>query len=369
MKNYRAILAAAAIVAAVSSCSDKVKISGTVKGLPDSSVVVKEMDGNSVNVLDTVKTDKAGKYSYKLKIAEGQPKFVYLYNGEDKIASLLLSKGEKVTVVSDTLGSYTVEGSEESAKLQQVEICYSDFMNKFASTLAAGNQPEASKVYIDYYRSRVKYVMDNLKSLTSIPVLYQKINDNFPVFSQATDAILFKTVHDSLMTVYPDSKYVAALGSETEKRMDAMSLGLKMQNASEASFPDLELPSYSGAKVKLSAVKAKVVMVYFWTAADATQKLFNNDVLIPVYKEYHDKGFEIYSVSLDTDKLVWASAVKDQNLPWINVCDGLGASSTAASSYNVYRGLPVAFMIIDGKLSSETVQGEKDLRSVLSANL
>ncbi len=38
--------------------------------------------------------------------------------------------------------------------------------------------------------------MTNSKSLTSIPVLYQKVNESFPIFSQATDAILFQNVHE-----------------------------------------------------------------------------------------------------------------------------------------------------------------------------
>ncbi len=367
MKNCRLILAAAAVLLAA-SCSDKAKISGTVTGAPDSKITVNRLAGSAMEVLDTVKTDGEGRYSYNVDVEKGQPQFVYVYRNGVKLASLLLSQGDKVEIVSDTLGSCTVTGSEESVKLQQVEKDFSDFLAKFSASVDASDQALASRLYVDYYRSRLKYVLDNSKSLTAIPVLYQKINDDFPVFSQATDAIIFKSIHDSLMTVYPESMYVTALGDEAERRDNLLGISMKMQGAEESFFPDLELPSTDGKKVRLSDVDSKVTMVYFWTASDAEQKLFNNDFMIPLYNDYHSKGFEIYSVSLDTDKAVWASAVKNQKLPWINVCDGHGAASPAAAVYNV-GSVPMGFLIIDGVLAPNTIRSNDDLRRVLATNL
>lgn len=369
MKNCRNLLLAAAVLVAASSCSDKVQVKGTLAGAPDTQVVVKHLSGSTLVTLDTLKTDASGAYSCKIDVLKGQPQFVYLFKGDTKIASLLLQKGDKVKVASDTLGKYSVEGSEESEKLRQVEEDFAAFMDRFTADAAAGDNAAASKDYIDYYRSRTRYIMENSKSLTAIPVLYQKINDGFPVFSQATDAILFQNVHDSLMTVYPESKYLEALKKEAEKRFNIFNLSQRVQNARESSYPDLNLPSVDGTKVKLSEVASKAVLVYFWQAADAAQKMFNQDVLMPLYKEYHPKGLEIYSVSLDTDKGVWASAVKSQNLPWINVCDGLGAASQAAVLYNISRGLPVAYLIVDGNLAPDVIKNANDLRRAVASKL
>lgn len=369
MKNCRNLLLAAAVLVAASSCSDKVQVKGMLAGAPDTQVVVKQLSGSTLVTLDTLKTDASGAYSCKIDVLKGQPQFVYLFNGDTKIASLLLQKGDKVKVASDTLGKYSVEGSEESEKLRQVEEDFAAFMDRFTADAAAGDNAAASKDYIDYYRSRTRYIMENSKSLTAIPVLYQKINDGFPVFSQATDAILFQNVHDSLMTVYPESKYLEALKKEAEKRFNIFNLSQRVQNARESSYPDLNLPSVDGTKVKLSEVASKAVLVYFWQAADAAQKMFNQDVLMPLYKEYHPKGLEIYSVSLDTDKGVWASAVKSQNLPWINVCDGLGAASQAAVLYNISRGLPVAYLIVDGNLAPDVIKNANDLRKAVASKL
>ena len=369
MRNCRNLLLAAAVLAAASSCSDKALVKGVLTGAPDAQVVVKQLNGSALVALDTLKTDASGAYSCKIEVLKGQPQFVYLFKGDTKVASLLLQNGDKVKVESDTLGKYSVEGSEESGKLRQVEEDFAAFLDKFSADVAAGDNAAASKDYIDYYRGRVKFIMTNSKSLTSIPVLYQKVNENFPIFSQATDAILFRNVHDSLMTVYPESKYVEALKKEAEKRFNIFNLSQQVQNAQVSSYPDLNLPSVDGSKVRLGEVGAKAVLVYFWQAADASQKMFNQDVLLPLYKEFHPKGLEIYSVSLDTDKGVWASAVRSQNLPWINVCDGLGAASQAAVLYNISRGLPVAYLIVDGTLAPDVIRTDKDLRKAVASKL
>ncbi len=365
-------VAAAALVAA---CAPNAKIEGTVESAPSSEVIVKLLDVNRYKVVDTVATDAAGKFSCRVEVAKGQPEFVYLFHNDTKIASLLLESGDKVSVKADTLGNYTVEGSEESVKLSQVEADYAAVlmrMNAIASKLETASGDEAAelgrelrKEYIDYYRSRVKYVLQNRKSLTSVPVLYQNLGADLPVFSQTTDAIHFISAADSLETVYPESKYVKALRKEAERRFGYLELENQLVNAQEVGFPDVELPDINAKKVKLSEVDAKVVMLYFWTPSDASQSMFNLDVLKSLYDDYHKKGFEIYQAAIDPDKALWAQVVKQQNLPWINVCDGLGGNSPYVFTYNL-AALPAVYIIADGELVDGQVVDEKSLRKLLN---
>lgn len=371
MKNFRTFANAALACCAafaMAACSDKATIEGTLTGTDGAEVVVQLLDVNKFQPIDTVKTSSTGSYSCKISIEEGQPEFIYLFYKGNKIASLLLEKGDKVKVVSDTLGKYTVTGSEETAKLMEVEKDEEEFANAMAATLArlddldpaserAGLlRQSVTRQYIDYYRDRIRYVMSNPYSLTVIPVLYQNITENMPLFGQTTDAMHFRNACDSLKTVYPESRYVKALDEEAKRRENIMAIDAKLKSASPVGFPDIELPDVKGVKTKLSEIDAKVAMVHFWTAADAAQKMFNQDVLKPLYEKYHSRGLEIYAVSLDTDKTVWASAVKNQNLPWINVCDGLGANTRAVSLYNVNK-IPVTYFIADGTLTPEISDG------------
>lgn len=372
------ILAATVLMAA--SCAEKAGISGTLEGVSDSEIVVKLLNVNRYEVVDTVAVNAQGGFECKVDVKEGQPEFFYLFYNDTRVASLLLQNGDNVSVTADTLGKFSVTGAPEAEKLVQVEADYAKVLSEMTSIAQElqnldQNSEQAdelkrrmSRMYVDYYRDRVKYIMGNSHSLTVVPVLYQSLGDGLPVFAQSTDAIHFLNASDSLETVYPESRYVKALRDEAENRRLTLELQTKIAAAPEVGFPDIELPDIKANKIKLSDVDSKVVMVFFWTAVNAQQKMFNLDVLAPLYEKYHDKGFEIYQVSLDSDKALWAKVVKEQNLPWINVCDSRSVASPYMTLYNV-TALPSIYMIKDGELIEGKNVSQKSLESVLKAIL
>ena len=371
MSRFSKIIMYAAALAAAVSCGSNARIDGTLADAPSSEVIVKLLNINQYEVLDTVKTDASGKFSYKVDIEKGQPEFIYVFYKDAKVASLLLEAGDKVSVDADTLGNFAVEGSEESLKLAQVEKDYADALIKLSDistqVLAASGDEAAAlrqklgQEYVAYYRDRVRYIMENSKSLTVVPVMFQNFGSDLPVFGQVTDAIHFQNISDSLETVYPDSRYVKALRAEAKKRQNYMELEARLNSAEAVGYPDIELPDVNAKKIKLSDVDAKVVMVYFWSASDASQKMFNLDFLKSIYEDYHAKGFEIYQVALDVDKALWARVVKEQKLPWINVCDSRGAASPYVLTYNI-GSVPAAFVISNGELVDGDMVTEKSFR-------
>ena len=361
---------------ALVSCGGNARIDGTVADAASSEVIVKLLNSNRYEVLDTVRTDASGRFSYKVDVAEGQPEFIYVFYKDKKIASLLLEAGDKVSVASDTLGRYSVEGSEESVKLSEVEKAYAAALKEFEAIArkmeAASGQAEyeqlakdMTKVYVAYYRDRVKYVMENSQSLTVIPVFYQTLGENLPLFYQNTDAILFRNAADSLEAVYPDSKYVKALRKDAELRFGYLELQERLLDAEEIGYPEIELPGLDGKMIKLSDMDSRVVIVCFWSAAQAQQNMFNIEFFKPLYEQYHKKGLDIYQVSLDVDKTLWATTVKGQNLPWTNVCDSRGAQSPYVSLYNL-SAIPAAFIIADGELVDGKVVDEASLKKLLN---
>ncbi len=375
MSRFSKIISFVAAMVALVSCGSNARIDGTLTDAASSEVIVKLLESNRYEVLDTVKTDAAGHYSYKVDVAQGQPEFVYLFYKDRKIASLLLEAGDKVSVVSDTLGHSTFEGSEESVKLAEVEKAYAEALREFEDISllmgAATDQADfdrlaqdMSKAYVAYYRDRVRFIMENSKSLTVIPVFYQLLGENLPLFSQNTDAILFKNIADSLETVYPESKYVKALRRDAEMRFGYLELQERIINADEVGYPEIELPDLEGKMRKLSDMESRVVIITFWSASQAEQNIFNIDFFKPLYEQYHSKGMDIYQVSLDVDKTLWATTVRAQKLPWTNVCDSRGGASPYVALYNL-SAIPAAFIIADGELVDGKVVDEASLRKLL----
>ncbi len=361
MRSFRFFLPALLLLAA---CSPKARIDCTVAGAPGSQVEVKLLDVNVYRVLDTVRTDASGRLRYAVDVKPGQPEFVYLFRDGTKLASLLLSEGEKAVVKADTLGSYEVEGSPESVKLADVEGRIARFTREINST---EDTRQMSSLFVKFYRECTKYVMDNSKSLTVIPLLFQQLDANTPVFCQHTDAILFRRTLDSLQTVYPESAYVKALERETVRREDALRLRTMIGEATPSDYPELNLPDINGQKVQLSAVEAKTILLHFWNSSSAADKMFNLDQLMPLWERWSGRGLQIYAVDVNPDKAMWASVVRAQNLPWINVNDGLGAASSSVVLYNV-ASVPTTFLLSAGELSTApgSVQGlEKELSRLL----
>jgi peroxiredoxin len=62
------------------------------------------------------------------------------------------------------------------------------------------------------------------------------------------------------------------------------------------------------------------------------------------YSHYHKKGFEIYALSLDTKEKAWFKALKEEDVPWVNVVDYKGFDGDGPQKYGV-RGIPSSFLI------------------------
>lgn len=373
MSRFSKILLFAALAVIAASCGKKAEIEGTLACAPSSDIVLKTLDVNNLKVIDTVEVDKAGKFSYKIDVEKNQPEFIYIYHNDKKIASLLIQSGDKINVVADTVGKTKVSGSSESEKLMEVERKHAEIsakFNVFSAKYENASEAEREEIvhvmgqeYRNYYMNCTKYVMENSKSLTAIPVLYQMIGE-LPVFSQSTDAIIFGNLADSLETVYPESSYVKALRADAEQRSSYLELQALLRSAEEIGFPDITLPDLNGQNRTLSSVEDKVILLYFSTLTETSQNRFSVDVLKPIYEKYHDRGFEIYHVSLDVDKVTWATTIMGQDLPWITVCDIRGAQSPYVVSYNLSQ-LPALFVIADGELVDGDVVDDASLRKLL----
>jgi hypothetical protein len=321
------------------------RISATVENAKDSSVVLQKLNFNRLVPVDTIRTDASGKFNYKVKLTGNEPYFYYLYLGESPVASMVLLPSDQVTVKVPAQGPFEIEGSEESKLLQEVNAAFAETsakMNAISSSLSDDSSDEEiraanaalSKLYVDYKRKAIKHVITHPRSITSAVVLFQRFTDNLPVFGQESDAVIFRTVQDSLSTVYPKSEFLTALRDELDARARDLELANRFGEASLISFPELALPDVEGNIRLLSDLEGAVIVLSFWSVGQDEHKMFNVE-LADLYRKYHDRGLEVYQVSLDIDKPSWAATVKSQALPWISVNDGLGVDSPAVIAYNI----------------------------------
>lgn len=202
---------------------------------------------------------------------------------------------------------------------------------------------ELGALYVKQKQNSIKHLYTNPNSITNITLLYQRFPNNLPIFADVRDVLLFQRIYDSLKVKYPNSIYVSRLKDEISYREKSDMFNSKILDASETGFPDIKLPDVKSRMRSLSEFSGKVIILSFWSIADVNQRMLNQDFL-QLYDKYSPKGLEIYQVSVDTDKTAWARAIDEQMLPWISVCDGMGAGSGAVTTYNVSK-VPALFVI------------------------
>ena len=359
MKLKTLLVTVAAALLASCSSNESAVIDLNVPGAGNKEVVLSKLQGNGVGVVDTLKLNANGTAKGKVEVKSDNPDFFYLSYNQKRLASLILKGGDKVKVTVDTLGKgLEISGSDESSRLAFVEkkiydatVTFDSLSVEIVSALDAKDavrmnelQVELSKFFVKYKRSALVEMMKEPASLANITLLYQKFNDDLTVFGDVHDLVYFRSIYDSLKVVYPNSMYVRGLKDEVDKYQKAFEFNNKLTLAGETAFPEISMPDINGQTRKLSELSGKPFILFFWTSTLDGQKMFNHE-LKELYAKYNPKGLEIYQVSADVDKTQWATVVKEQALPWINVCDGRGTASVALNTYAVAQ-LPT-MMVFD----------------------
>ncbi|MEQ8359059.1 MAG: TlpA disulfide reductase family protein [Cytophagales bacterium] len=135
--------------------------------------------------------------------------------------------------------------------------------------------------------------------------------------------------------------------------------------------PDILLENPQGEQVALSSLRGQVVLLDFWASWCGPCRRENPNV-VRTYEEYKDKGFTVYSVSLDNSKDKWVNAIQKDNLSWeSHVSDLKGWRSQAAALYGV-RGIPATFLLDqNGVIIAKNLRGsslENKIKEILGAN-
>jgi thiol-disulfide isomerase/thioredoxin len=132
--------------------------------------------------------------------------------------------------------------------------------------------------------------------------------------------------------------------------------------------PEIELADRSGNPLKLSSLKGKVVLLDFWASWCGPCR-HENPTVVKAYDKYKEKGFTVFSVSLDNSKDKWLAAIAKDGLTWENhVSDLKGWQSAGAALYKV-SGIPATFLLDkEGKIVAKNLRGpalEEKLKELL----
>ncbi|WP_232538842.1 TlpA disulfide reductase family protein [Chitinophaga tropicalis] len=276
-----------------------------------------------------------------------------------------------VTADKDSLFKAKVTGSRE-------QDIFKEFYNvrwKIVTETAGGIYRRIDSVT---EKGKVKMDEPTRKAFDKEWAFVEKLNDSVITEYVKTypDAIASAVVVHDRYIAYPYPDRAEALWPVFTKKVQQSFYGKQIKAAVELAAktaigktaPEFAMADSTGKMIKLSNFRGKYVLVDFWASWCGPCRKENPNV-VKAYQAYHDKGFEIIGVSLDSKKEAWLKAIAADGLTWTHVSDLKGWQNTAAAAYGV-KSVPASFLLDkDGKIVGKGLRGEelhKKLESLLN---
>lgn len=363
------ILFVFAVIAALAGCGDAAvkgtAIRGTFQNAGNLQVYFDKVVLNSANEVIS-KVDADGQGNFEFSFPEGVEAGIYRVRVGAKSVGLVLDGKEKVVAINADMNTLTgfnaqVEGSAATSS--------------YLNTMTALTSRQVSA-------DDLKKVADTTANpLGAMFVLLQAVGSNAGFLD------LHKSTLARVTTDYPNSVYATNYGAFITQVESAYA----QQQATELikvgmDAPDIKLPSPDGKEYSLSSLKGKVVLLDFWASWCGPCRRENPNV-VQVYNKYKDKGFTVYSVSLDgldsrsrsrltsqqqiddqlkQSKQRWIEAIAKDGLPWeYHVSDLKKWECAPAQLYGV-NSIPRTFLIDrDGKIAAVNLRGAANIEAEL----
>lgn len=365
MKTTKIIAAMIMALTVFASCnSRKFHVNGTISEAADSMLYLENMSLNGPVAIDSVKLDKSGTFSFEENALDTITPDFYRLRIAGQIINIAIDSTETIEVKASypTMSySYDIKGSDDCAKIKELAVMQLNLQSRInqlvnSPQLGVDAVEQAIQQELINYKNTVKsnYIFREPMRAYSYFALFQTVNIGGqpslifnPRLSKA-DVQVFAAVATSWDSYYPGAERGLNLHNIALEGMKNMRIvqarqqeALNGTKVEETGIIDIALPDNEGQIHRLSSLKGKVVMLDFHVFASkgSTQRIMQ---LRDLYNKYHDRGLEIYQVSLDPDEHFWKT--QTEALPWICVRDDEGLNSTYAVQYNV-QSLPTFFII------------------------
>lgn len=365
-KTFHDILFMAAVtcgaLCAVSCTQKKFHVDGTIANAKDSILYFENMGLNGPVVLDSVRLGEDGAFAFSEKATEA-PEF-YRLRIAGQIINVSIDSTETVNVKArypDMASRYEVTGSDNCSRIKELTLMQMALQRQIqdiAQNLNLNSQiiNDSLQKVLEAYKNKVKlnYIYKEPMKASSYFALFQTINAGdaslliFNPRASAEDVKVYAAVATSWDTYYPKAVRGANLHNiAIEGMKDVRIIQNNQRRVLDASklkasgIIDVTLPDHHGVIRKLTDLKGKVVMLDFhvFASKQSTERIM---ALRELYNKYHDRGFEIYQVSLDPDEHFWKT--KTAALPWISVHADADEQNDVLVNYNV-RSIPTYFII------------------------
>ncbi len=340
MKNLKLVLLALLINWSCNNSSIKLfTVEGKIKNYAHKKIVLFSFENNEIAiVLDSTTTDQKGNFSLQTIYHTNE---LFAVQPEESLPYWLVSDVENIDLKLDfeNYKSFNSMGSIASEqlytflnKLNSLSNSYKE-KNKLIDSLA--KQPISDSL-LTIHKNELKNIQWGIKQFckTSIAKTKNPALKYFYIFyGLQTNALNENAAFKQLSIVcdsFPQHQQLASLKN---------SLAIAVKSDPKLFLMDSKAANFFIVDtlkkiINLETYAGKYLLLNFWSSKNYLYRE-QFKLLQQAYKLYHDKNFEILSISIDSNKQNWIYQVKRDSLPWKNVLDTSAFKSKIAKDYYI----------------------------------
>jgi thiol-disulfide isomerase/thioredoxin len=296
---------------------------------------------------------------------------------EEMAIPLTVSEGDKIHITSD-LGSFTQNTKISGVSWGEAYSKYMTLINGFGQAqqeLMAQRGQVPDEVLQQRYLELKKPIDAFAKvEITKNPgsafniMLSNSLMPANGIKDYPKESLdLLKKMQGAFQKKYKDSPITETLSQQITS-IEASYNDYQLLKDGKKSAIEIALKTPEGNELRLSSLKGKVVLIDFWASWCGPCRKENPNV-VRLYNKYKNKGFTVFSVSLDEDGAKWVQAIEADGLVWPNhVSDLQGWKSPVVPQYGI-QGIPHTVLIDKkGNIIEVGLRGqdlERKLESIL----
>ncbi|WP_421918839.1 redoxin domain-containing protein [Marinifilum sp.] len=325
------LLVAILFISTMFSCGEKDQfiLNGHIKGVENDKLVLGIWDKSTKSLIgmDTVAVEN-GDFVLKKKQLEVNQYILRFLDSKVSIPLLLENGMLELTANADDakrgyIQKFDLKGSKNHDLIQRFNAMEDEILEqeKYAQSkqLKAKIKHVTNRDEYDEIRKELNKLSPNLNTevkAAKLDLIKNNLNQFFvvSVFPQIKNIATIEQVKE----VFNSMPETFKLHHNVTDMMKDIKIKESIQPGKLA--PDFTLKTPTDEDLSLSDLRGKIVLVDFWASwCKPCRASFPH--MKELYQKYHTKGFEVLGVTNDTNHKAWKKAIKDDELPWLNVAD------------------------------------------------